>query len=138
MDLTKRIIHIMVIEDDDLDQMEITRTLKKRGILHRLTIVGSGEEAIRVLEACADPGALPDIILLDLQLPKMSGMELYSYIRAREEWRGIKIFVLTAAVLNNDAVFDEPGISGVIVKPLRLENPPSIAAFNLMIDMMTV
>jgi CheY-like chemotaxis protein len=135
-----RVIHIMAVEDDWLDQLEVKRSLERRGILHRLTIAYNGAAAIKQLEAFSqNPEELPDIILLDLNLPLLSGMEVYNRIRQHEEWNKIKVFILTgSARLEEMALIDQPGISGVITKPLRLENPSSISAFNLMIDLMNI
>jgi len=135
-----RIIHIMAVEDDWLDQLEIKRSLERRGILHRLTIAYNGAAAIKQLETFnQNPEELPDIILLDLNLPLLSGIEVYTRIRKHEEWNKIKVFILTGnAGFEEMALMDQPGISGVITKPLRLENPSSISAFNLMIDLMNI
>jgi len=130
----------MAIEDDRLDQLEIKHSLERRGILHRLTVACNGEEAIRILESLSrEPDELPDIILLDLNLPQLSGLEVHARIRLRSEWSKIKVFVLTGAAGREETdIARQPGISGVITKPLRLENPSSLAAFNLMIDLMNI
>lgn len=91
-----RIIHILVVEDDWVDQMEIKRTLEKRGILHRVTLACTGEEALTKLETF-DTSDLPDIILLDLNLPRMSGLQVHKRLQDHEEWKKIKTFVLTGA-----------------------------------------
>lgn len=136
----QRVIHIMVVEDDVLDQMEIRRTLEKRGILHRLTIAGTAEDALDKLQSYGEyADELPDVILLDLDLPKMSGLDLHAHLRKHKLWRNIKTFVLTGADGREEAAaVVQQGIAGVITKPLRLENPFSSGAFNLMIDLMNI
>lgn len=135
-----KIIHIMSIEDDWLDQLEIRRSLERRGILHRMTVAYNGAAAIKKLESFNEtPEELPDIILLDLNLPLLNGMEVYTRIREHAEWNRIKIFILSGAVGREQIeMANEPGISGVIMKPLRLENPSSLSAFNLMMDMINI
>jgi len=132
----KHIISILLVEDDTLDQVEVKRTLDKRGILYRLTIARNGEEAARAL---AGGNAPPDIILLDLNMPKMNGFEFARVVRDNPEWKDIKIFILTTS--------DEPadkevayriGVSGFITKPLKLDSPSSIDVYNLMIDLMNL
>lgn len=136
----QRVIHIMVVEDDVLDQMEIKRTLERRGILHRLTIASTGEEALDKLKACDHaPDELPDIILLDLDLPKMNGLDVHALLQEHRLWRKIKAFVLTGASRREEIeAAIQPGIAGIITKPLRLENRLSSDSFNLMIDLMNI
>jgi CheY-like chemotaxis protein len=79
------------------------------------------------------------VILLDINMPKMNGLEFLSYIRKREEWKDLKVFVVTTSDERVDREASRKlGISGYIVKPLKLNNPSSIDSFNLMIDLMNM
>lgn len=133
------VVKILLVEDDMLDQIEVVRTLERKGILTRLKIVKNGEEALRILSEQENdmfPGK-PDIILLDLNMPKMNGIEFLNQIKSNPEWRDIKVFVLTTSDEKEDkAAVSQFGVSGFITKPLKLESPSSIDAFNLMIDLM--
>lgn len=137
----QRLINILLVEDDTLDQMEVTRTLEKKGILHQLTIARNGEEALSIL---GDPdgnpvGGKPDIILLDLEMPKMNGYEFLNKLKANSEWKDIKTFILTTSDDREDKTRAlNIGISGFITKPLKLESPSSMDAINLMIDLMNM
>lgn len=136
-----RVINILLVEDDNLDQMEVQRTLAKKGIVHRLTIAKNGEEALRLLNDKTGDVFMgkPDIILLDLNMPKMSGLELLPKIKMNSEWNDIKIFFLTTSDEKEDKLAAAKlGASGFITKPLKLESPSSIDAFNLMIDLMNM
>src|SRR5688572_25389324 len=137
----RRVINILLVEDDNLDQMEVKRTLEKKNILHRLKVAKNGEEAFRVLEESDSdiyPGK-PDIILLDLNMPKMNGFEFLNRIKCKEDWKEIKVFILTTSEEKEDKMAaNKYGISGFITKPLKLESPSSIDAFNLMIDLMNM
>jgi len=137
----QRVINILLVEDDNLDQMEVQRTLQRKGILHRLKIARNGEEAILLLnDASAEifPGK-PDLILVDLNMPKMDGFEFLERLRRVDEYRDIKTFVLSTSDEREDKVAAAKlGISGFITKPLKLESPPSLDAFNLMIDLMNM
>ncbi|AYB29096.1 response regulator [Chryseolinea soli] len=137
----KRVINIMLVEDDTLDQIEVKRTLDKRHILYRLQVAKNGEEAMRLLsgEPAGVSPEIPDFILLDLNMPKMNGFELLRWIRANARWKDIKVFILTTS--------DEPedkaealrlGVSGFITKPLKLDSSSSMDAFNLMMDLMNM
>ena len=131
----------MLVEDDSLDRIEVMRTLDKKNIVYQLKIAKNGEEALQLLEEGNNdvfPGK-PDIILLDLNMPKMNGFELLKKIRGNDNWKDIKIFVLTTSDDHEDkAAVINLGISGFITKPLKLDNPTSIDAFNLMIDLMNM
>jgi CheY-like chemotaxis protein len=134
-----RVINILLVEDDLLDQIEVSRTLDKKGILYRLKIAKNGDEALQLLDEKISDSftGKPDIILADLNMPKMNGFELLKNLKNSPEWRDIKVFVLTTSEEMEDKVAAmHYGISGFITKPLKLESPSSIDAFNLMIDLM--
>lgn len=134
-----RVINILLVEDDNLDQMEVRRTLDRKGILYRLKIAKNGEDAMALLnEKISDIfTGKPDIILIDLNMPKMNGIEFLSILKADPELKEIKVFVLTTSDEKEDKIAAlHYGASGFITKPLKLESPSSIDAFNLMIDLM--
>jgi len=131
----------MLVEDDSLDRIEVMRSLEKKNIVHQLKVAKNGEEALLLLEQGNNDvfAGKPDIILLDLNMPKMNGFELLKKIRENDNWKDIKIFVLTTSDDHEDkAAVVDMGISGFITKPLKLDNPSSIDAFNLMIDLMNM
>jgi CheY-like chemotaxis protein len=133
-----KVINILLVEDDKLDIIDMQRTLDKMNILNKTSVARNGEEAIEYLHN-ATQRERPDVVLLDMNMPKMNGIEFLTHIRKQEEWRDLKVFIVTTS--------DEPvdrehtkklGISGYIVKPLKLNNPSSIDSFNLMIDLMNM
>jgi len=136
----QRVINILLVEDDQLDQMEVRRTLEKKGILHRLKIATNGEDALIKLQDSDDVFAgKPDLVLVDLNMPKMNGFELLDRIRTLEGFKDVKVFVLSTSDEREDkAAAAKYNISGFITKPLKLESPPSLDAFNLMIDLMNM
>jgi CheY-like chemotaxis protein len=136
----KQVIHILLIEDDTLDQVDVKRTLDRRNILHRLTIVTNGEEAVKLIRR-SEKGDFPqpDIILLDLNMPKMNGLEVLEALEKSTAWASSKVFVLTTSDEKTDKQLTARyGVSGFITKPLKLESPSSLDAFNLMIDLMNL
>jgi len=137
----KRVINIMLIEDDTLDQIEVKRTLDKRRIFYRLQVAKNGEEAMRLLngEPAGASSDIPDFILLDLNMPKMNGFELLRWIRANTRWKDIKVFILSTSDEPEDkAAAQALGVSGFITKPLKLDSSSSMDAFNLMMDLMNM
>jgi CheY-like chemotaxis protein len=132
-------VNILLIEDDYLDQLEVQRTLEKKSILFNMRIASNGEAGLAMLKEANSSSELPDIILLDLNMPKMNGMEFLAGVRKDVQFRNIKIFVLTTSDDVVDKMAVRPfGISGFITKPLKLESPSSLDAFNLMIDLMNM
>jgi CheY-like chemotaxis protein len=131
-----RPINILLADDDPLDIIDISRQLDKQHIIYHLDKAHNGEEAIRILEETTE---LPDIALIDINMPKMNGLELLHAIRDREEWKNLKCFIITTS----DEKIDRRaaallGVSGYIIKPLKLNSPASMDAFNLMIDLINL
>lgn len=137
----EKVINILLVEDDTLDVMDAKRTLDKMGVLHIIQVAKNGEEALQYLEKVdkENPDSKPDVILLDLNMPKMNGIEFLATLRKSERWKGIKVFVLTTSEEREDKEQTKKlGVSGYIVKPLKLNNPSSIDSFNLMIDLLNI
>lgn len=119
-----------------MDIIDISRQLDKQHIIYQLQTGHNGEEAIRLLEESPE---LPDIVLIDINMPKMNGLELLQMIRQREEWKSLNCFIITSS----DEKIDRRaasllGASGYITKPLKLNSPASMDAFNLMIDLINL
>ncbi len=133
-----KVVNILLVEDDNLDVIDVKRTLDKMHILNNMVVAKNGEEALRILndrERSTDSG--PDIALIDINMPKMNGLEFLSSVRKMDEWKDLKCFIITTSDEKVDRLAaKELGISGYIVKPLKLNNPSSMDAFNLMIDLM--
>ena len=131
----KKIIQILLVEDDQLDIIDIKRTLDKMNILYNMQVATNGEEAIEILETDGQPK--PDFILIDINMPKMDGLELLSIIRQRDAWKAIKCFMITtSSAVTDKEEATKLGISGYIIKPFKVNNPSSMDSFNLMIDLM--
>ena len=91
---------IMLIEDDRVDIMTVQRALKKNNISNPLFVARTGLEALSMLRG-ADGfekiSPLPELLLLDLNLPKMSGIEFLHELRNDPELKGLRIIVLTSS-----------------------------------------
>jgi CheY-like chemotaxis protein len=134
------VINILLVEDDTLDVMDARRTLSRMDILYKMHVSKNGEEALAYLREVSGSGApRPDIILLDLNMPKMNGVELLTHIRQLPEWKDTKVFIITTSEEKEDKELTQRlGVSGYIVKPLKFNNPSSIDSFNLMIDLLNI
>lgn len=132
-------INILLVEDDKLDVIDIKRSLDKLNIFYKLTNAKNGEEAILMLDEQISTGseALPDVMLIDINMPKVNGFEVLEYMRGKDELKQIKRFILTTSGDRTDrATAEQLGISGYIIKPLKLNSPTAMDAFNLMIDLL--
>jgi CheY-like chemotaxis protein len=133
----EKVINILLIEDDKLDVIDMQRSLNRMQILHKTSVARNGEEAIEYLDRPENDR--PDIVLLDINMPKMNGIEFLATVRKRDEWKDLKVFVITSSDERVDREATRSlGISGYIVKPLKLNNPSSMDSFNLMIDLMNL
>lgn len=133
-----KVVNILLVEDDNLDIIDVKRTLEKMHILNNMVVAKNGEDALRILNDKARlPDSNPDIALIDINMPKMNGLEFLSAVRKTDEWKDLKCFIITTSDEKIDRMAAKDlGISGYIVKPLKLNNPSSMDAFNLMIDLM--
>ncbi|HYG39929.1 MAG TPA: response regulator [Cytophagales bacterium] len=134
-----KIPNILLVEDDLLDVINVQRTLAKINLTHKLFVAKNGEEALAMIkgDSSVKINPLPDIILLDINMPKMDGLEFLSILRAHEEFKDIKVFIITTSNEDLDKESSQKlGVSGYIVKPLSLNSGKD--NFSLLIDLMNL
>lgn len=106
--MTPKFINVLLVEDDDLDVMNVHRAFKKNNIGNPLFIAGNGVEALEMLRGKdGAPPAVPEerrIILLDLNMPKMGGIEFLRELRADPDLRPLPVIVLTTSDEDRDKV----------------------------------
>ncbi len=106
---------ILLIEDDRLDTMIVERALKDLKVTNPLVNGANGEEALKYLRDEANKK--PCVILLDLNMPKMNGIEFLKITKADEVLKKIPVVVLTTSKDEQDVVESfELGVAGYIVK----------------------
>src|SRR4051812_10360550 len=109
--MAERSVNILVVEDEDSFIDALTVGLKREGFV--ATVARDGHEAMLAFEA--DP---PDLVLLDVMLPKLSGIDVCRLIRARSQ---VPIIMVTAKSEEIDAVVAlEVGADDYVTKPYRL------------------
>ena len=108
---------ILLVEDDHVDAMIVERALEEINILNRLNIARDGEEALAFLR---DPESeKPCIILLDLNMPRMGGIEFLRVAKQDEMLKSIPVVVLTTSDENQDKIDSfRLGVAGYMVKPV--------------------
>jgi len=110
---------ILYIEDDELDVISVKRSLSGLENDCELHTAYNGIEALKLIKDDVFP-LKPDIILLDLNMPKMNGIEFLKILRNDDELKHIKVFVMTtSAEMHDRQQADQLGISGYIIKPLN-------------------
>jgi len=117
-------VHILLVEDNPNDVEITVRALKKGQVSNRLTVARDGREALDILEDLKrEPAGAPGLILLDLNLPKVSGLEVLQQIKSDPLTRRIPVIVLTTSTREEDVVRTyDLGVNTFITKPVRFED----------------
>lgn len=109
---------VLLIEDDKVDAMTVRRAFEELNIAHRLQVVQDGQAAIDYL--LEGSGSHPDLILLDLNMPRMSGIEFLQEKNRYPELRRIPVIVLTTSGEEQDRVNSfNLCVAGYMVKPVE-------------------
>ncbi len=108
---------ILLVEDDQVDAMTVKRALKDINITNRLDITSNGEEALNFLKN--SDNEQPGIILLDINMPKMNGIEFLQIAKNDEDLKKIPVVVLTTSKEDRDRVDSfKLGVAGYMIKPI--------------------
>lgn len=110
-------IHLLLVEDDDLDVMNVHRALSQAPEIASINVARDGIEALKLLRS----GELPLerlVILLDLRMPRMSGLDVFRELRNDPRLKRVPIVVLTTSddPVDREAAFSL-GAAGYFVKP---------------------
>jgi len=115
---------ILLVEDNQ-DDIDLTlRAFRKSNVSNRIVVVRDGQEALDYLSAaCAnmshDPDAMPQVVLLDLKLPKVSGLDVLRALRADERTRRLPVVILTSSKHERDIVESyDRGANSYVRKPV--------------------
>src|SRR3954447_20611962 len=120
-----RALNILLAEDDELDVMNVQRAFKKNNISNPLHVASNGVEALEMLRGRnGEPPAVPEdrrLILLDLNMPRMGGIEFLRELRADPKLKQITVVVLTTSDEERDKVDAYSlNVAGYILKPVTL------------------
>ena len=115
-------LRILLVEDDESDVLFFERALRANGAAIDLEVARDGEEAVRILSE-RNGRPLPDRIILDLKLPRRSGIEVLSWIRSNSTLRHLSVTILTSSGEPSDlARIHALGIEEYIVKPVSYQS----------------
>ncbi|WP_028978282.1 response regulator [Sporocytophaga myxococcoides] len=110
---------ILYIEDDELDVICFERALLKFNLPIIFYTAYNGIEALELLEG-KNKISIPDIIVLDLSMPKMNGFEFLKVLRESRIYDSVRIFIMTTSNDDKDRILAETyDIDGYIIKPLN-------------------
>jgi CheY-like chemotaxis protein len=123
----ENIVEILIVEDNEQDLALAQRALRKANVTNRIHVARDGEEALEFLfcegqfaERKVEDG--PKVILLDLKLPKIDGLEVLQRIKSDPRTKSIPVVVLTSSKEQNDVVETyNLGVNSYIVKPVNFE-----------------
>ncbi len=121
------IVEILIVEDTPQDLELALRALRKANLTNRIQVARDGEEALQFI-FCEGPHAGrkiengPKVILLDLKLPKVDGLEVLQRLKSDPRTKSIPVVVLTSSKEQNDVVESyNLGVNSYIVKPVNFE-----------------
>jgi len=95
-------INILLIEDNEGDILLTTEALEESRIMNVVKVIRDGEAAIGFFETSNDKDNYPDLVLLDVNLPKITGHEVLHYIKAHEKYKSIPVIMLTTSSAEKD------------------------------------
>jgi CheY-like chemotaxis protein len=108
---------ILLVEDDRVDAMTVKRALKELKVTNRLDIAGNGEEALAFLKD--EKNEKPGIILLDLNMPRMNGIEFLEIVKEDAILKRIPVVMLTTSKEEQDKIHSfDLGVAGYMIKPV--------------------
>ncbi len=123
-----RALNILLVDDDEVDVMTVRRAFQKANISNPVFVASNGVEALELLRS----GQIPPhrrLVLLDLNMPKMNGIELLREIRKDSDLKMITVVVLTTSNEDRDRVEAfELNVAGYLLKPVT---------FNTFAEVMT-
>ncbi|MCF8223349.1 MAG: response regulator [Bacteroidales bacterium] len=120
-------VEILIVEDNVDDAEMALRALKQNKLANKVKVVGDGEEALNFIFAkgkyqARRREAKPRIILLDLKLPKVDGLEVLREIKSNEDTKVIPVIILTSSREETDMIDSyRLGVNSYIVKPVDFE-----------------
>lgn len=113
-------MNVLLIEDDTIETMKLQRTIAKLHLRHTIIEAKNGEDALTILKS---ENTIPDIILLDLNMPRMSGIEFLKILKSDDVLKYLPTIILTTSENRADLLkCYNIGIAGYIIKPLKYED----------------
>ena len=120
---------ILIVEDNPMDVDLTVRAFRRRNVTNPMEIARDGDEALAWIPRWEAGAPLPVVILLDLKLPKVSGLEVLRQLKAHAALRTIPVVVLTSSTEETDVqTAYQLGANSYIVKPVDFDKFVDVAA----------
>lgn len=120
--MAEHLLNILLVEDDDVDVMNVRRAFQRAHVSNPLHVASNGLEALDLLRG----GTIPldrRLVLLDLNMPRMNGIEFLRAIRADDELRSLPVVVLTTSNDERDKVDAfNLNVAGYLLKPVTFSD----------------
>lgn len=131
--MEERVVNILLVEDDEVDVMNITRAFQRSNITNPLYVAGNGVEALEMLRGTKDSKPIiPNtrrIILLDINMPKMNGIEFLNELRSDPQLAPTPVVVLTTSDEDQDRMEAyKLNVAGYILKPVTFSSFAEVMA----------
>ena len=106
---------ILILEDDTIDVMTLKRALKGINLNNEIIVAGNGEEGLHVLEK----GTIASLIFLDINMPRMNGIEFLKALRSEERFKHIPVIIMTTSKEDEEKMESfRLGVAGYMLKPM--------------------
>ncbi len=110
--------NLLVVEDDEVDRMNILRAFQKSNFTNKVDVCRDGVEALEYIASL--PKNTPLLILLDISMPRMNGLEFLKKLREDPEWSKTPVVILTTSEENSDLTEAyKLNVAGYLVKPIE-------------------
>jgi CheY-like chemotaxis protein len=123
--MSEKLVNILLVEDDDIDIMNVQRAFSKNNIANPLLVAHNGQEALDMLRGANGKPKItptPKIVLLDINMPKMNGIEFLKELRSDPELKSLSVFVMTTSNDEKDKIGAyNHNVAGYIIKPVNFE-----------------
>jgi CheY-like chemotaxis protein len=120
MNIMAKALNILLIEDDAIEVMKMHRVLGGLKMKHTVIEANNGEEAITLLK---NKESIPDVIFLDLNMPKINGIEFLEILKKDDFLKYIPAIILTTSNNHKDILACyKIGVAGYIIKPLKYDD----------------
>ncbi|RDC63545.1 response regulator [Adhaeribacter pallidiroseus] len=137
--MNKTLPQILLVEDDYMDIINVERELRKLSINLPLLIARNGQEALTLLK---NTDSLPSVVMLDINMPRMNGLEFLTEIRKDRELEHLNVFITTTSMEDSDySEAADLNVSGYIEKPLSFDtfgdrSSSRIDTFSLFLELL--
>ena len=120
--MSDRVLNILLVEDDEVDVMNVRRAFERNNVSNPLFVAGNGLEALALLRSDQIPKERR-LILLDLNMPKMNGIEFLQALRSDPELASLPVVVLTTSNDDQDKIDAyNLNVAGYLLKPVTFSN----------------